>query len=196
MDDSSLRLRLSVDRYPRWRAAAPSVDQGLSPVVSASVDLAQITVVVGANGTGKTNLYRALRLISLGARGELAITLLREGGMPSVIYAGERRRRKGEPTRVVVGVTVEELSYELSLGLPSTVDGFCLDPEVKEEWSLRPCVPPTWNTPSDAALGTLRRNTAVVDGSRVRRIRNTMNGSTADWTTTRGSPRSGSSRRD
>jgi predicted ATPase len=103
-------------------------------LVDVELDLGQLTVVVGQNGSGKTNLYRALELISRGARGELARTLLKQGGMPSVLYAGNRPRRKGEPARVVVGVNIDDLSYELALGLPppsGTV--FPLDPEVKEE---------------------------------------------------------------
>lgn len=95
-----------------------------------------LTVVVGENGSGKTNLYRALRLIRAGADARLAETLLDEGGMPSILFAGQRVQRKGEPVRVVIGATVEEYSYELALGLPRP-DGdsrFSLDPEVKQEY--------------------------------------------------------------
>src|ERR1700751_4794269 len=95
----------------------------------------QLTVVIGENGSGKTNLYRALRLLSRGAEGRLATTLLEEGGMPSILFAGDRQPRRGEPVRTTIGVDVDELSYELSLGLPSvdSTDPFVLDPEIKEE---------------------------------------------------------------
>ncbi len=95
----------------------------------------QLTVVVGANGSGKTNLYRALHLLSHGAEANLAAALLTEGGMPSILFAGGRIERKGEPVRVVVGVTIDDFSYELSIGLPPRTgnEPFVLDPEIKEE---------------------------------------------------------------
>jgi len=102
-----------------------------------------VTVVVGANGSGKTNLYRALYLLQAAAEGRLARTLAEEGGTPSVVWAGQREAKK--PVRLTVGVTLEEeLAYELSCGIvpfdptlqPPSL--FTLDPEVKEEhlWAL------------------------------------------------------------
>ena len=44
------------------------------------LDLGAITVVVGENGTGKTNLYRSLRLLVEAASGELSQAILAEGG--------------------------------------------------------------------------------------------------------------------
>jgi predicted ATPase len=104
-------------------------------LVDVLLEPARLTVLVGENGSGKTNVYRALRLLRGGAEGHLATTLLEEGGMPSVLFAGERRLRKGEPVRTVIGVEIDEISYELALGLPSLPSGgpFVLDPEVKEE---------------------------------------------------------------
>lgn len=104
-------------------------------LLDVGLELAQLTVVVGENGSGKTNLYRALRLLARGAEGRLATTLLEEGGMPSILFAGERHDRKGKPVRTVIGVDVDDLSYEMSLGLtsPSPGDPFFLDPEIKVE---------------------------------------------------------------
>lgn len=100
-----------------------------------------VTVVVGPNGSGKTNLYRALYLLQAAAEGRLAKTLAEEGGTPSVVWAGPREAKK--PVRLTVGVTLEdELAYELSCGIippdPSQASLFALDPEVKEEhlWAL------------------------------------------------------------
>jgi predicted ATPase len=91
--------------------------------------------LVGENGSGKTNVHRGLRLLREGAEGHLATTLLEEGGMPSVLLGRERRLGKGEPVRTIIGVEIDEISYELALGLPSLPSGgpFVLDPEVKEE---------------------------------------------------------------
>jgi predicted ATPase len=109
--------------------------RGYRSLLDIVLEPGQLTVIIGENGSGKTNLYRALRLLSRGAEGRLATTLLEEGGMPSVLFAGERRLGKGEPVRTVIGVEIDEVSYELSLGLPSAPpsDPFVLDPEIKEE---------------------------------------------------------------
>ncbi len=102
------------------------------------VPLHHLTVVQGENATGKTNLYRALLLLSRGANGALARTLLDEGGLPSALFAGEvpTRGRKPAPVRLRLGVTVDDISYELALGLPSVdraTTPFSVDAEIKEE---------------------------------------------------------------
>lgn len=94
--------------------------------------LEQVTVIVGANGAGKTNLYRALQLVHRAAQGTLARTLLDEGGMPSALWAGARDRKR--PMRLRLELKLDELSYSLELGLPMTEGtAFDRDPEVKSE---------------------------------------------------------------
>jgi len=51
----------------------------------------QLSVLVGGNGVGKTNLYRALELLHAAALGAFAEEIAREGGLASVMWAGERR---------------------------------------------------------------------------------------------------------
>lgn len=43
---------------------------------------ASLTLITGANGSGKSNLYRALRLLAETARGGVINALAREGGLP------------------------------------------------------------------------------------------------------------------
>jgi predicted ATPase len=111
--------------------------EGYRSIRSLRLPLAPVTVVVGANGSGKTNLYRALRLLSAAAEGTLARSLAEEGGLPSVLWAGPRK--KNAPARFTVGVAEDELAYELSCGpMPPPQGPFELDPDVKEEtvWAV------------------------------------------------------------
>ena len=50
----------------------------------------QLTVLVGGNGVGKTNLYRSLELLQAAARGTIADEIAREGGLTSIFWAGGR----------------------------------------------------------------------------------------------------------
>ena len=65
-----------------------------------TLPLGGLTLVSGANGCGKSNLYRALGLISAAARGDLVAALAAEGGLPAVFWAGPERAsaamRRGE----------------------------------------------------------------------------------------------------
>ena len=50
--------------------------------------LGGLNVVTGANGSGKSNLYRALRLLAESSRNGAVAALAREGGLPSTLWAG------------------------------------------------------------------------------------------------------------
>ena len=113
------------------------------------IPLAGLNVVTGANGSGKSSLYRALRLLAEGAGGGLIRALAREGGLPSVLWAGPERisraMRRGEvpiqgtlrknPVRLGLGFSSEALSYAAEWGFPKAGPqmSFPLDPEYKFE---------------------------------------------------------------
>jgi predicted ATPase len=103
-----------------------------------TLSLNHINVITGPNGCGKSNLYNAICLLGKTSEGSLAKTLALEGGMPSVLWAGERKNltRTKKPVRMSLKVKTDLFSYELSLGLPagSPPSLFALDPEVKEEY--------------------------------------------------------------
>ena len=122
--------------------------------------LAPLTVVTGANGVGKSSLYRALRLLADAARNGAVAALAREGGLPSTLWAGPetigRRVRDGthpvqgtartKPVSLRLGFAGDEFGYAIDFGLPAGAGRqslFALDPEIKREtiWAgplLRP----------------------------------------------------------
>ncbi|MBN9239463.1 MAG: ATP-binding protein [Micrococcales bacterium 70-64] len=118
------------------------------------VPLAPLTVVTGANGSGKSSLYRSLRLLAGASRNGAIAALAREGGLPSTLWAGPENgtadgmptqgtRRKG-PVALRLGFAGDDFSYAMDLGLPIPGETmFGRDPEIKVEavWSgpvLRP----------------------------------------------------------
>ncbi|MDP5148339.1 AAA family ATPase, partial [Shewanella sp. ULN5] len=52
------------------------------------VTLKQLNLVTGANGCGKSNLYKALRLLAQTAQGGVVNALAQEGGLDSCFWAG------------------------------------------------------------------------------------------------------------
>ena len=118
------------------------------------IPLSNLNVITGANASGKSNLYRALRLLSETAQGGVINSVAREGGLNSTFWAGPEqitdRMRKGEvpvqgstrqkTNRLRLGFSSEDFGYSISLGLPPPPDSsnpspsvFTLDPEIKKE---------------------------------------------------------------
>jgi predicted ATPase len=97
-----------------------------------SVALSRVNVVVGPNGSGKTNLYRALKLVQDACAGRLARTLVDEGGMPSIEFAGPRSATG--KARIQIRAAQDDATYALRFGvIPPEKTRFALDPEVKSE---------------------------------------------------------------
>ena len=122
------------------------------------VPLGRLNVITGANGSGKSSVYRSLRLLAETARGGVITSLAREGGLPSTLWAGPERFSRGmlsgefevqgttrnAPVSLRLGFAGDTFSYAIDLGLPHPgTSRFVLDPVIKREciWSgpvLRP----------------------------------------------------------
>src|ERR1700689_5153124 len=81
------------------------------------LSLGALNVVTGANGSGKSSLYRAVRLLADIAQGRIIQSLAGEGGLQSTLWAGpesfSRAMKKGE--QAVQG-TVRRALISLKLG--------------------------------------------------------------------------------
>lgn len=111
---------------------------GYRSLRSIRLDVGQVSVFVGENGVGKSNLYRALQLIKACAEGTLAREIAGEGGMNSALWSG--KRRAGLPVRVAIEAefvddeTAAKYCYKVEIGLPPPMSaGFAFEPHVKEE---------------------------------------------------------------
>src|SRR5260370_41776648 len=60
----------------------------------------RLSVFVGANGVGKTNLYRALQLLQAAAAGNLSRELAAEGGLEPALWAGKRQAKNASRLRL------------------------------------------------------------------------------------------------
>lgn len=133
--------------------------------------LRQLTIVTGANGSGKSSLYRALRLLADASRNGAVAALAREGGLPSTLWAGPETVGRGvreghHPVQGTVrkgrvalrlGFSGEDYGYAIDLGLPTPAETmFGLDPEIKREclWSGPVLQPSTLLV--DRTAGTVR----------------------------------------
>jgi predicted ATPase len=122
------------------------------------VPLGQLNLITGPNASGKSNLYRALRLLAETAQGGVIGALAREGGLGSTLWAGAEKISRAMRSREVpvqggprqervslrLGFASARLSYAIDLGLPTPSNSaFANDPEIKREciWAglqLRP----------------------------------------------------------
>ncbi|WP_432948079.1 AAA family ATPase [Kribbella sp. CA-253562] len=111
------------------------------------VPLGRVTVVTGANGSGKSSLYRALRLLADTSRNGAVAALAREGGLQSTLWAGPdqlgKAVRRGEypvqgtvatgPVSLRMGFASKDYGYAVDFGLPTMGGPFGQDPEIKRE---------------------------------------------------------------
>ncbi|MEN9449813.1 MAG: hypothetical protein RJA83_427 [Pseudomonadota bacterium] len=129
---------------------------GYRSIQKLHLSMDKINVITGANASGKSNLYKSIYLLAKASSGELAKTLALEGGMPSILWAGNKKQSTKPKYPLRLTIQSDDLSYELACGLPPpSLSVFTLDPLVKEEYiwmgeSRRPS-----NTLLERKMGTV-----------------------------------------
>ncbi len=112
---------------------------GYRSIKSIDLKLDALNVIAGANGTGKSNLYRSLYILWAAASGQLAQVLAQEGGMTSALWAGKRSKLDDAVFRIQV--KLDDLTYKFECGcVPASARGFMSypgwfsnDPDIKKE---------------------------------------------------------------
>jgi predicted ATPase len=108
--------------------------------------LRRLTVLTGGNGVGKTNLYRALELLQASANGTITHAIAREGGLGSVLWAGERGVKDLPRLGLEVGleadngsdVILPRYSVEIGFGDSKYEAVFAQEPQIKSESLILP----------------------------------------------------------
>lgn len=140
--------------------------QGYRSLRDLLLPLGQLSVITGANGSGKSSVYRSLRLLADAALNSVVASLAREGGLSSTFWAGPETIARGvrqgtyevEPlakrkvASLKLGFGGDTYGYSIDLGYPPPpppATMFALDPHVKRE-----CI---WHGP------VYRKASALVD---------------------------------
>ncbi|MGJ8634573.1 MAG: AAA family ATPase [Luteolibacter sp.] len=111
--------------------------QGYRSLRDFRLNLGRVTVVTGENGVGKSNVYRALGLMRKMAEGRFAEAVAEEGGLPSLLWAGDLK--KNEKRRMRWEISHDDFSIEMECGMIPAVPGpgdpskFKTDPDIKLE---------------------------------------------------------------
>ena len=106
--------------------------QGYRSLRQLVLPLGQLSVITGANGSGKSSVYRSLRLLADAAQNSVVASLAREGGLSSTFWAGPEKisrsvRQGWHPVEglakrnvasLKLGFGSDAYSYSIDLGYP------------------------------------------------------------------------------
>lgn len=97
-----------------------------------------LNVIIGPNGTGKSNLLRALELISASARGQLAMLVQEAGGMQSILWDGTANSISIELETLPFSESPypdHEQRYRLVMGRLGQASSFRIDDELLADYT-------------------------------------------------------------
>jgi predicted ATPase len=102
--------------------------QGYRSLRELVLPLGQLSVITGANGSGKSSVYRSLRLLADVAQNAVVSSLAREGGLSSTFWAGPETiaRSVRQGTHAVEGLA-KRSAASLKLGFGSDTYGYSID---------------------------------------------------------------------
>lgn len=90
---------------------------------------------VGANGVGKSNLFKSLSLLRDAATGRITHTIAEEGGLESVLWSGPRK--KSEQARLILKAAFDDISYSIEIGFPQSFNGKAVEAAFLHEAMLK-----------------------------------------------------------
>ncbi|WP_063694176.1 AAA family ATPase [Bradyrhizobium stylosanthis] len=97
-----------------------------------TIPIHPLSVFVGENGVGKSNLYKSLSLLRDAATGRITRTIADEGGLNSVCWSGMRKR--GEDGRLRLSARFDRIRYSIEIGFPGPLEAaFAGEPMIKSE---------------------------------------------------------------
>lgn len=97
-----------------------------------SIPIHPLSVFVGENGVGKSNLYKSLSLLRDAAAGRITRTIAEDGGLKSVCWSGPRKR--GEDGRLRLSAKFDRMRYSIEVGFPGPLEAaFSGEPMIKAE---------------------------------------------------------------
>ncbi len=113
--------------------------QNYRSLKSIRMDLEAVNLFVGANGAGKSNLYRSLQLIKAAADGDFSKVIAEEGGIYSVLWSGGIARHRKAQVQLSAEIVDEEsgiiYSYSIDTGFrpAQPAAGFSHEAQIKHE---------------------------------------------------------------
>uniref|UniRef100_UPI0013DDBF44 AAA family ATPase n=2 Tax=Klebsiella/Raoultella group TaxID=2890311 RepID=UPI0013DDBF44 len=110
--------------------------QNFRSVRDIELELGALNIVFGPNGCGKSNIYKAIHLLTASADGKFSSYISEEGGLENVMWSGRTAPTARHPRRLQISCLTAEFDYELQVGFPEKLPyptQFMLDPIVKEE---------------------------------------------------------------
>ncbi len=109
--------------------------EGYRSLKSVHFKIEPLTVLIGKNAAGKTNLYRSLMLLKAAADGSVCRQLAEEGGIESVLWAGPREKLT---PRLALAARFDDIDYRIEIGMPGLTEAALdLEPLVRAERLIR-----------------------------------------------------------